>query len=411
MCRPPCHDADVRRRPAGAFAAGTVVLTLTAACSGPARTQTPAQTSGAPPTSASAPATPPAADPYAACARSLVDGMDVSARAGQLLMVGVAAANATSLTGLVRDRRLGGVFLSGRSRLGVARTRTAVDALQKAALAATGVRLEVATDQEGGQVQVLSGPGFAVVPSALQQGTWSTRLLRSRTEAWAAQLTAAGVTLDLAPVADTVAPDDRDENPPIGRYQREYGGDPAAVAQKVAVVVSAMHASGLGSTVKHFPGLGRVHANTDTSVRAVDPVASADDPNLRPFAAGMAAGATAVMVSGARYPGLDPAHVAMFSPAIVTGLLRQKMGWTGLVVSDDMGHAAAVRNLTPQQRAVAFVAAGGDVALTVSGLDAAPMISGLLARAGQDPAFASLVDSAAYRVLLAKVHAGLASCS
>ncbi len=325
-------------------------------------------------------------------------------------MVGVPAASAYSGTGPVARLRLGGVFLAGRSSAGVTRTRAAVDALQRTALSTTGVRLLVGTDQEGGLVQTLSGPGFSDIPSALEQGTWSAARLRQRTEGWAAQLTAAGITLDLAPVADTVAVEDRDDNPPIGRYQREYGSDPAVVARQIAVVVSAMHAAGLGSTVKHFPGLGRVHANTDTSTAAVDPVAGPDDPNLQPFAAGIAAGATAVMVSSARYPKLDPAHVAMFSPAIVTGLLRQQMAYTGLVVSDDVGRAVAVRALTPQQRAVSFVGAGGDMVLTVVPADAAPMVAALTARATHDPTFAALLEASAYRVLLTKVHAGLAHC-
>ena len=400
------------RAPSAAVAACTVVTGLVAGlvagCSGPAPAPasptTSTSTSSAPSTSASG------GDAAAVCARGLLDGMGATARAGQLLMVGVPATHAASGARLVRELELGGVFLAGRSSLGVSTTRTAVAALQKAAQAATGVRLLVGTDQEGGLVQTLSGPGFSDIPSALEQGSWSTPRLREQTESWAAQLTAAGITLDLAPVADTVAPADRDDNPPIGRYDRQYGGDPDVVAQKVAVVVSAMRASGLGATVKHFPGLGRVHANTDTSTGAVDPVATVEDPNLRPFAAGIAAGATAVMISSARYPRLDPARVAMFSPAIVTGLLRQRMGYTGLVVSDDVGRAVAVQSLTPQQRAVAFVGAGGDMVLTVLSADAGPMVAALAARAGRDTTFASLVDAAAYRVLLTKVHAGLAGC-
>jgi beta-N-acetylhexosaminidase len=336
--------------------------------------------------------------------------MDMAARAGQLLMVGVPATDPATGASLVRTYRLGGVFLRGRSTSGVEKTRDGVDALQAAARSATGMRLEVAADQEGGLVQTLKGPGFSTIPSAQTQGTWSTSRLRATTTAWASQMVDAGLTLDLAPVADTVAPQDEDDNPPIGRYHRQYGGDPAIVAQKVSVVVSAMGGVGLGATVKHFPGLGRVHANTDTSTHAVDDVATANDPNLQPFAAGMAAGATAVMVSSASYPQLDPHHIAVFSPAIVTGLLRQQLGWTGLVMTDDVGNAVAVQSVPVGQRATAFVAAGGDVVLTVDADDAGPMTSALVARAAADPTFASLVEAAAYRVVLTKVENRLAGC-
>ena len=349
-------------------------------------------------------------DPAAVCARSIVDRMDMTARAGQLLMVGVPANDPDSGVALVRTYRLGGVFLRGRSTSGVADTRAGVDALQSAAKAATGMRLEVAADQEGGQVQTLKGPGFSTIPSAMVQGTWSTPRLRTTTTAWAAQMVDAGLTLDLAPVADTVATQDAHDNPPIGRYDRQYGSDPSVVAQKVSVVVSAMDSVALGATVKHFPGLGRVHANTDTSTHAVDDVATANDPNLQPFAAGMAAGATAVMVSSASYPQLDPHHIAVFSPAIVTGLLRQQMGWTGIVMTDDVGSAVAVQSVPAGERATSFVAAGGDVVLTVDADDARPMTTALVARAAADPSFASLVEAAVYRVVLTKVEAGLAAC-
>jgi len=302
------------------------------------------------------------------------------------------------------------VFLRGRTSAGVASTRAAVDKLQATASAATGMRLQVAADQEGGLVQTLKGPGFSAIPSAMTQGGWSTVRLRTTTAAWAKQMVEAGLTLDLAPVADTVTAVDAEDNPPIGRYHREYGSDPALVAQRITTVVAAMRGAGLGATVKHFPGLGRVRANTDTSTHAVDGVATADDPNLQPFAAGMAAGTTAVMVSSASYPRLDPAHLAMFSPAIVTGLLRQQMGWTGLVVTDDVGSAVAVQSLTPAQRAVSFVAAGGDIVLTVDPTGVAPMTQAIVARAAANSTFASLVDAAVYRVVLTKVRAGLARC-
>jgi beta-N-acetylhexosaminidase len=392
-----------------------VVLVAVSACSGGSTPSgQPSATNsggGASVTSSSSASASQSGDDAATCARSLVQRMDASARAGQLLMVGVPATDPDSGASLVRTYELGGVFLRGRSTAGIVSVRAAVEQLQSAARAATGMRLEVAADQEGGLVQTLKGPGFSTIPSALTQGSWSTVRLRTTTATWSRQLVSAGLTLDLAPVADTVAPADVDDNPPIGRYDRQYGGDPALVAQSITTVVGAMRSVGLGATVKHFPGLGRVHANTDTSTGAVDPVASADDPNLQPFAAGMAAGATAVMVSSASYPTLDPTHLAVFSPAIVTGLLRQQLGWEGVVMTDDVGSAVAVRSVPVGQRAVRFLAAGGDVVLTVDASDAKPMVAAVVARAATDPTFASLVDAAVYRVVLTKVRSRLAACS
>ena len=405
-----CDDATVRPRSLVGWMVAVLVPLTTAACAGGSSpTVSTPPTSG--PSSSASGSPSPSAVPAGTCARRIVGRMDAHARAGQLLMVGVPATDPASGASLVRTYQLGGVFLRGRSSASVARVRAAVDTLQAAARAATGLRLEVAADQEGGQVQTLKGPGFGTIPSALVQGTWSTSRLRSTTTTWARALVSAGLTLDLAPVADTVAPGDADDNPPIGRYDRQYGGDPALVAQSVTTVVGAMSDAGLGATVKHFPGLGRVHANTDTSTGAVDDVATADDPNLQPFAAGIAAGTTAVMVSSASYPRLDPGRLAVFSPAIVTGLLRQQMGWTGIVMTDDLGSAVAVRSVPVSQRVVAFLAAGGDVVLTVDASDAKPMTAAIVARAATDSTFAALVDAAVYRVVLTKVRTGLASCS
>ncbi len=336
--------------------------------------------------------------------------MDTPARVGQLLMVGVPVSAPASSASTVRTYHLGGVFLAGRSAAPLAQVKASVAAL-KAAQPPGTPGLDVALDQEGGKVQTLSGPGFDAVPSALVQGRGSDAQLTQATTRWASQLTDAGVTIDLAPVADTVAAADASSNPPIGVFGREYGSSPDVVASRITLVVRAMHAGGLASTLKHFPGLGRVRQNTDTSTGARDPVATPADPNLGPFAAGISAGADAVMVSSANYPQLDASRIAAFSPPIVTALLRERMGYHRLVVSDDLGRAVAVAAVPAGQRATSFIAAGGDVVLTVNPSDAAPMTAALLLQARQSPAFAALVDAAVLRVLTSKLDRHLVACA
>ncbi|MDP9221105.1 MAG: glycoside hydrolase family 3 protein, partial [Actinomycetota bacterium] len=291
----------------------------------------------------------------------------------------------------------------------LARTRAAVDVLQ-GATAPSGPRLDVAVDEEGGAVLTLRGPGIDSVPSARRQGQQSPASLSRATARWSAQLHDAGITLNLAPVADTVTAADKGRNPPIGAFDREYGGSPDDVANRVATVVSAMDSAGLGSTLKHFPGLGRVRHNTDVSTGALDGRATMTDANLRPFAAGIAAGATAVMVSSARYPQMDHVNIATFSRPIVTGLLRERMGFHGLVLSDDLGSAVAVRALPVGLRAALFIAAGGDIALTVRPADAPLMTAELSRRARVSSAFRTLVDAAALRVLRSKASRHLLPC-
>jgi beta-N-acetylhexosaminidase len=219
------------------------------------------------------------------------------------------------------------------------------------------------------------------------------------------------VTIDLAPVADVVPSSLGKGNPPIGAFNRQYGSTPGPVATDVATVVTAAQAAGVQTTLKHFPGLGRVRANTDTSRDARDDTTTATDPALEPFAKGIAAGSTAVMISSARYPKLDPDAIAAFSQPIVTGLLRQKMGFDGLVMSDDLGAAEAAGTVPVGERAVRFIRAGGDLVLTVRPSDASPMTEALLKAARADKSFAARVTESAGRVLRSKANAGRLTCS
>jgi len=340
------------------------------------------------------------------------DQLSPAQRAGQLLMVGLDAnAAATADDSLISAQHVGNViYLGGWS--GASTIQLTSNHLQsEASSSATGgVGLLIAADQEGGSVQQLRGPGFSSLVSALQQGTMSSSARTAYARTIGRQLKAAGVNLDLAPVSDTVPTSMSSANAPIGKYAREYGHDPATVAAAVGDVVRGLDAGGVGATVKHFPGLGRITGNTDdTSVGTTDTVTTATDPYLRPFSAGMKAGAAAVMIASARYAKLDPSTQATFSPKIITGLLRGQLGWHGVVITDDM-NAVAVSGVPVGERAVRFVAAGGDIVLTGRASDAVPMISALLSRAGTDSAFAATVRASVQRVLTLKQRLGLLHC-
>jgi beta-N-acetylhexosaminidase len=343
--------------------------------------------------------------PPPSCAERTLAGLDLPARAGQLLLVGVPAqdplAGAAGLAGVP----VGGVFLHGRNWADAGTVGAAVAELQ----ASSAVPLQVAADQEGGLVQTLKGTGFDRLPTAVEQGRFPPEDLRATVTAAAQQLRSAGITLDLAPVADVVPAGTEADNPPIGAYHRQYGSDPAQVAVVVGTVVAALQDAGVAATAKHFPGLGRVTADTDTHLGAGDPRTTADDPALQPFAAAVDAGTAAVMVSSATYPQLDPNSLAVFSPAVV-GLLRDRLGFDGVVMSDDLGRAVAVSQVPVDRRAVDAVAAGIDVVLTVRTADAQPMAQALVDRATADPAFAARVAESAGRVLALKERFGLLTC-
>ena len=114
-----------------------------------------------------------------------------------------------------------------------------------------------------------------------------------------------------------------------------------------------------------------------------------------------------VMMSSAVYARIDPTRPAAFSSTVLTGLLRQQLGFSGVVVSDDLGNAQAVADIAPGERAVRFLAAGGTLILTVAPALVPGMIDAVLARLKADPAFVPKVDQALRTALLAKARAGL----
>ena len=165
----------------------------------------------------------------------------------------------------------------------------------------------------------------------------------------------------------------------------------------------------MAASIKHFPGLGRASGNTDTSTDVVDAVTTRSDAFLRPFTAGVDAGAPYVMVSTAVYLRIDPSAIAAFSPAVIDDLLRRRLGYAGVVISDDLGIAESVDDVPVGDRAVRFVAAGGDVVLTVVPEQAATMVDALVRAAGS-AGFRRAMTAAALRVLTRKATAGLVSC-
>ena len=250
-------------------------------------------------------------------------------RIGQLFMIGLAKDKlGTAERSAIATYHFGSVSFTTKTSIGVKGVRTIADAVQAQATAAAtgGVRFFVAANQEGGLVQALSGAGFDTIPSALSQGSLSASTLTTRAARWGAQLRAAGVNVDLAPVADVVPPGTDATNAPIGQLKREYGHTPSTVASHVAAFIAGMKKAGIATTAKHSPGLGRVEGNTDFTAAVTDTVTTSTDPYLQPFQRAIDSGVPVVMVSLATYERIDPDHLAVFSPAVIEGLLHDRAG-------------------------------------------------------------------------------------
>jgi beta-N-acetylhexosaminidase len=339
--------------------------------------------------------------------------MTEAQRIGQLFMLGLTK-NVLDQPerAAVRDFHFGSMVFTKQTAIGVAPVRTLTDAVQaQATIDAThGVGFFVAANQEGGLIQGLSGRGFDVIPSARSQGTLKVADLERQAARWGRQLAAAGVNLDLAPVADVVPPGTDTQNAPIGQLKREYGHDPATASSHVAAFIAGMRDAGIATTAKHFPGLGRVAGNTDFTAGVVDSVTTRNDPFLAPFRKAIGAGVPFVMISLATYEKIDPDHLAVFSPTVIDGMLGRDLGFRGVVISDALGAAKAIAAIPPATRAVDFVEAGGDMIISNQVAPAIEMARALASRAAAQPSFRALVDDAALHVLDAKEEAGLLPC-
>lgn len=268
----------------------------------------------------------------------------------------------------------------------------------------------VAVDQEGGLVQRLQGPGFETIPAASEQARVPAEELRADWQRWGGQLAQAGVRFNLAPVADVVPADQVAVNQPVGQLQRGYGSDAVAVADLVSQVVQGLDAAGVATSVKHFPGLGRVTENTDLAV-GYDHTSLLTENELMPFQAAIDAGASSVMVSSAIYSQVDAANPAVFSSAIVTGILRDRMGFDGVIISDDLGVAASVADYPVATRGTDFLRAGGDMVVVADPQAAQTMVAATVAAAQADPELAGQLTEKVARVFALKADSGLMTCS
>jgi beta-N-acetylhexosaminidase len=345
-------------------------------------------------------------------AQAAYDRMSNAQRIGQLFMVGTPATGlSVGAATAIGTYHVGNVILTGRSTAGAAPIRALTARLDRLATgtATAGVPLWISTDQEGGYVQVLQGSGFSRMPTALAMGTWSTSTLTSSARTWGRQLRRSGVDMNLAPVLDTVPAATASSNPPIGYWHREFGHTPSVVTTKGGAFLSGERSADLAMTAKHFPGLGYVTANTDTTAAVKDYVTTTTSGSITPFRSAVANGVPVVMMSSAIYTKIDASRPAVFSPAVVTGLLRSSLGFRGVVMSDDLGNAKAVAAWSAGDRAVRFINAGGDEVLTVNASTIPAMVAAVRARAATDSAFRGKVAAAVTRVLTAKAAEGLLS--
>ncbi|GAB4087196.1 glycoside hydrolase family 3 protein [Myceligenerans cantabricum] len=333
--------------------------------------------------------------------------MTLEEKVGQIIMVGVPVSGGREASAeAIRRYHVANVFLHGRTQAGQGPVRNLVADFREIGVGANprDPLMLVATDQEGGAVQVLRGNGFSDMPNAVDQSAMPPAELRRKAAVWGGELAEAGVNLNLAPVVDLVLADSAASNAPIGAVGRNYGYTLDSVIAGSVAFGQGQRDAGIATTPKHFPGLGMVTGNTDTATAVTDTVTGPDAKSVEAFRKNVEAGSEFVMMSSAIYAKIDADRPAVFSPAAVD-LLRDDLGFDGVVMTDDLAAATQVQAWDPGERAVLAVEAGVDLVLaSADPTTAAPMAQALVERAKADPDFRSRVDDAAAHVLTAKSH-------
>jgi beta-N-acetylhexosaminidase len=267
-----------------------------------------------------------------------------------------------SLLAHVRAGMVGGVIFFSSNISGLSQIRGIIRQLQAAAKSSPEHRpLLLMTDQEGGQVRRLPGaPALSEKQIGEQRnareaaslaGTGAGRLLSS-----------VGINVNLAPVLDVYrSPGDFDD-----QFQRSYSSDPAQVAALGSAFVTAQQQTGVGATVKHFPGLGAAATAQNTDERPVTlsvPLAKLRLIDELPFRSAIAVGAKLVMSSWAVYPALDRARPAGLSSKVIEGELRGRLGFHGVTITDSIDAGALSAYGSLGNRAVLAANAGADLIL------------------------------------------------
>lgn len=342
----------------------------------------------------------PEEDPVLTRARAILADMTEEQKLGQVFFARRPAGDAAAF---LAEYPLGGYLLFRRDlqdAQGNWLTREAFLAQMEADRQAAEIPMFFGTDEEGGTVcRVSQNPElfakrFASPQKLFQQGGLDA--VRQDAADKSAALLALGININFAPVADVSTKRDY-------MYDRTFGQDAQATADYVTAVVEEMERAGIGSVLKHFPGYG---SNGDTHTAAVIDRRTReqlDECDLVPFAAGIRAGATAVLVSHNIVECMDDTLPASLSPE-VHRVLREELGFDGLILTDDLAMDAVKGYTENGSAAVLALQAGNDMVVTS---DPAGDIAAVRQALEQGELTWELVETACLRVLQAKLRLGL----
>ncbi len=291
---------------------------------------------------------------------------------GSLLWAGIEGTGLTAAErDLLRDWAVNGVVLFRQNLISLQQSRRLVAELK----AASPEMAFFSVDQEGGRVTRLPAPATSFPSAMALAATGDPSLAEAAARATGRELRAFGVTVNLAPVLDVnVNP----LNPSVGT--RSFGDRPEIVATFGAAQVRGYLAGGVLPVAKHFPGHGRTPVDPHLDLPVLDDsLAELQARDLPPFVAAVGAGVPAVMMGHMAYPTIDPSALPATLSPVMIGLLRNELGFRGLVVTDALRMQAVADRWGMVEASIVSIEAGADVALPLR--DEGAVLEGLLAAA------------------------------
>jgi len=308
---------------------------------------------------------------------------------GQLLMLGLPGPEVDEVAlELVRRLQVGGLILFARNLKSPEQVWQLIHDLQREARKAGRPPLLIALDQEGGPVQRLKAP-FTLIPAARELGRTATpEEVEELARQVARELALVGVNLNLAPVLDVP------RSPACPLWFRAYSSDPEQAARFALAAIRGYLAGGVIPVAKHFPGLGDTLADSHEVLPAALSRDAERQADLLPFREAVAAGVPAVMTAHLLVPQWDDLP-ATLSAVALQSWLRQKLGFQGVVITDDLEMGAIAGQLPVAQAARQALAAGADLLLICNNWQAAPETVRLLTA---DPALPARARESAARL-------------
>ena len=284
--------------------------------------------------------------------------MDVKTAAGQHIMSGLPGTEIDpAFAALVRECKVGNVILFRRNVKNAAQLARLCASLRELIVSETGMEPFIAIDQEGGVVSRFS-PDMATTPGAMALAAAGGDAPYRAARLTAAQLRAAGVNFDLAPVLDV---NSNPLNPVIG--VRSFGDLPEEAAERAMGFMRGLLDGGVMACGKHFPGHGDTDTDSHIGLPRVDKSREQlEECELLPFRRAIEAGIPAIMSSHVLFPALEPEKLpATMSRRILTGLLREELGFGGVIISDCMEMDAVAKFYGTVNGAAAALKAGADI--------------------------------------------------